>query len=48
LAHHAGAHRSSTPVVVALLLLLLQHLWLLLHYRPLLGIPAAAAANISA
>src|SRR5262249_30915076 len=32
--HHAGAHRSSTPVVV---LPLLWHLRRLLHHRPLLG-----------
>src|SRR5262249_5571425 len=44
-AHHAGAaHRSSTPVVV---LLLLQHLWLLLHHRPLLGTRSDSATRQS-
>src|SRR5262249_41545412 len=42
-AHDAGAaHRSSTPVVV---LLLLQHLWLLLHHRPLLGTRSDSATR---
>src|SRR5262249_39258749 len=40
--HHAGAHRSPTPVV---LLLLLQHLWLLLHHRPLLGTRSDSATR---
>jgi hypothetical protein len=40
--HHAGAHRSFTPTVV---LLLLQHLWLLLHHRPLLGTRSDSATS---